>query len=174
MHQAVGHCVAEKVPWGKSGQLHTEHVAEAAPVFRPRGSGTVQQPGRKIRCDQWRWAVRTGYMSVRQRRTEGRRDPVDCRILPSGLVSSKDYLLAVLPGIEYRKLAEIAHLTPEPLGNGPNLIAPGLAVRLRRKTLPTRRSNWPTGHHHRQLRFAVAVTIGAVDGEPAVGFDHRG
>ena len=42
-----GDCVAEKCH-GQSGQLHTEHVAEAAPVFRLRGSGTVQQPGRKF------------------------------------------------------------------------------------------------------------------------------
>ena len=49
----------------------------------------------------------------RQCRTESRRDPVDCRILRRRIgVPLKDYLLAVLPGKEYRKHAAIAHLTP--------------------------------------------------------------
>ena len=68
---------------GQRGRLYAEHVAEAAALFRLRGSGVIEQPGGEI--DAWRGAGAQELVACgkRQAGTERSGDSLRDLVLPS-------------------------------------------------------------------------------------------
>ena len=98
---------------GQGGRLHAEHVAEAARAVSITPKWSCPTTWRRTRCGRWRWAARTGCTWAALKagpKVAAILSVVEsCRRLG---VPVKDYLLSVLPGLEHRKLHEVATLTP--------------------------------------------------------------
>ena len=104
--------VLPKSALGQGGRLHAEHVAEAAPGFRLCGSGAVEQPGGELDATD-----RAGpeELAARRQRQAGPKVAAILSVVESCRrlrLPVKEYLLDVLPGLDGRKLSEIARLTP--------------------------------------------------------------
>ena len=87
---------------GRSGELHLKYVAETAAVFRSRRGRVVQQCGGELDAAGRAGTQELAARGQREVRTQGRGDSLGGGILPPAACPVKEYLLAVLPGMNRR------------------------------------------------------------------------
>ena len=101
--------VLPKSALGKAVDVHLKYVAEAAAVFRLRGSGVVQQPGGELDAPGSAGPQELAARGQREGRTQGRGDSLGGRILPQAGCAGE--------GLSAGRAAR--HGSPQALRSGP-------------------------------------------------------
>ena len=89
------------------GCLHFRYVGQAAALFRLPASGVVQQSGRELDAAGSARAQERAARGQHAGRTQSGRDSLGCRILRRFGVPVKNYLAAVLPGLNRRTFLKL-------------------------------------------------------------------